>query len=135
MTDAGMTGRELLLDPRLNHGTGFTKAQRAAARLEGLLPATVDDIDTQIDRIMGQLAVKPTDLEEYLYLQELCDRNRTLFYAVLMRDPARFVPIVYDPTIAKACLTYGHVYRQPQGMYLTKEMKGRFAEGPAELAD
>ncbi len=122
------TGLELLESPIENKGTAFTTEERAANGLEGLLPTTVEDLDTQVQRVMGHLCAKSSDLEEYLYLQDLCDRNETLYYAVLMRDPARFVPIVYDPTIADACLTYGHVYRRPQGMYLTKTMKGRFAE-------
>jgi malate dehydrogenase (oxaloacetate-decarboxylating)(NADP+) len=122
------TGAALLVNPVLNKGTGFTQQERREYQLEGLLPATVEDLTTQIERVMGHLSAKPTDLEQYIYLQELCDRNETLYYAVLMSDPARFVPIVYDPTIADACLTYGHIYRRPRGMYLTKMMKGRFAE-------
>jgi malate dehydrogenase (oxaloacetate-decarboxylating)(NADP+) len=122
---AGVT---LLENPVSNKGTGFTQQERMKNHLEGLLPATVEDLSTQIERVMGHLLAKPTDLEQYIYLQELCDRNETLYYAVLMSDPARFVPIVYDPTIADACLTYGHIYRRPRGMYLTKTMNGRFAE-------
>jgi malate dehydrogenase (oxaloacetate-decarboxylating)(NADP+) len=92
------------------------------------LPAAVEGLATQVERVLGHLSAKPDDLEQYIYLQELCDRNETLFYAVLMSDPARFVPIVYDPTIADACLTYGQIYRRPQGMYLNKNMKGRLAD-------
>ncbi len=128
MTDSPIGGGALLTDPARNKGTAFTEEERARRGLEGLLPAAVEDLETQVRRVLGHLAVKPTDLEQYIYLQELCDRNRTLFYAVLMRDPARFVPIVYDPTIADACLTYGQIYRRPQGMYLTKRMKGRFKD-------
>jgi len=91
-------------------------------------PAAVDDLPTQLKRVLGHLSAKPTALEQYIYLQDLCDRNETLFYTTLMSDPARFVPIVYDPTIADACLTYGHIYRRPQGMYLNKRMRGRFAK-------
>jgi malate dehydrogenase (oxaloacetate-decarboxylating)(NADP+) len=121
-------GVELLENAIENKGTAFTAEERSASKLEGLLPAAIEDIETQVERVMGHLSAKPSDLEQYVYLQELAERNETLYYAVLMRDPARFVPIVYDPTIADACLTYGHIYRRPQGMYLTKEMKGRFAE-------
>lgn len=128
MNQTKMYGPDLLLDPVRNKGTAFTKNERSAFHLEGLLPATIETLDTQIERVMGHLAAKPNDLEQYVYLQELCDRNRTLFYAVCMSDPARFVPIVYDPTIADACLTYGQIYRRPQGMYLTKDMKGQLAE-------
>lgn len=121
-------GTMLLTNARTNKGTAFTTHERAADRLEGLLPATVESLETQTERVMGHLAAKPDNLERYIYLQSLCDRNETLYYSVLMSDPARFVPIVYDPTIADACLTYGHIYREGQGMYLTKQMKGRFAE-------
>ena len=122
-----LEGTALLTDPVRNRGTAFTEEERSAHRLEGLLPSAVDDLSTQIKRVLGHLSAKPTSLEQYIYLQDLCDRNETLFYATLMSDPARFVPIVYDPTIAEACLTYGHIYRRPQGMYLNRRMKGRFA--------
>jgi malate dehydrogenase (oxaloacetate-decarboxylating)(NADP+) len=121
-------GTELLADPVGNKGTAFTEAERRASKLEGLLPAGVEDLNTQVDRVMGHLAAKPNDLERYVYLQSLSERNQTLFFATLLRDPARFVPIVYDPTIADACLRYGHIFRRPQGMYINKTMKGRFAE-------
>ena len=126
MTDK--KGIELLQSPLTNKGTAFTPQERKSACIEGLVPAAVEDLPTQIARVMGHLSAKSSDLEQYIYLQELCDRNQTLYYAVCMSDPARFVPIVYDPTIADACLTYGHIYRRPQGMYLNKTMKGRIAE-------
>lgn len=117
----------VLHEPALNKGTAFTEQERQALKLEGLLPSCVDSLDRQLERVKGHLAAKPNDLERYVYLQALSERNKTLFYATLMSDPARFVPIVYDPTIADACLTYGALYREPQGMYLNKHMKGRFA--------
>jgi malate dehydrogenase (oxaloacetate-decarboxylating)(NADP+) len=123
-----LDGTALLNDAIHNRGTAFTDEERSTHHLEGLLPAAVDDLPTQIKRVLGHLSAKPTALEQYIYLQDLCDRNETLFYATLMSDPARFVPVVYDPTIADACLTYGHIYRRPQGMYLNKRMKGRFAQ-------
>ena len=115
-------------DPIRNKGLAFTHEERRSHGLEGLLPQAVEDLPTQVERVLSHLDAKPSDLEQYIYLQELCDRDRTLYYATLMRDPARFVPIVYDPTIADACLAYGHIFRRPQGMYLTKHMKGRLAE-------
>jgi malate dehydrogenase (oxaloacetate-decarboxylating)(NADP+) len=128
MANVSLDGTALLNDPAHNRGTAFTEQERAAHHLEGLLPAAVDDLPTQLKRVLDHLSAKPTFLEQYIYLQDLCDRNETLFYATLMSDPARFVPIVYDPTIADACLTYGHIYRRPQGMYLNKRMNGHFAE-------
>ncbi len=126
-SNVNLDGTALLNDPVHNRGTAFTEQERSAHHLEGLLPAAVDDLPTQLKRVLGHLSAKPTALEQYIYLQDLCDRNETLFYTTLMSDPARFVPIVYDPTIADACLTYGHIYRRPQGMYLNKRMRGRFA--------
>ncbi len=128
MSGGDLEGATLLNDPVRNRGTAFTEAERSKLHLEGLLPAAVDDLPMQMKRVLGHLSAKPTALEQYIYLQDLCDRNETLFYATVMSDPARFVPIVYDPTIADACLTYGHIYRRPQGMYLNRRMRGRFAK-------
>ncbi len=77
---------------------------------------------------MEHLDAKPNDLERYIYLIGLSDRNETLFYRTVMSDPARFIPILYDPTVADACLAFGHIYRRARGMYITREMKGRMAE-------
>lgn len=126
--EAALTGIELLDDPVLNKGTAFTNVERQERGLEGLLPQAVETIDRQLERVIEHLEQKPNDLERYIYLVGLCDRNETLFYKTLMSDPARFVPIVYDPTIADACLTFGHLYRRSRGMYITRNMKGRMAE-------
>ncbi len=66
---------------------------------------------------MQQIGLKPTDLERYIYLISLADNNETVFYQVVMSDPARFLPILYDPTVADACLQFGHILRRPRGMY------------------
>jgi malate dehydrogenase (oxaloacetate-decarboxylating)(NADP+) len=121
-------GPALLDDPTRNKGTAFTAAEREAHGLVGLLPDTVEDIDRQLSRVLQQLAVKPSDLERYIYLNDLADRDETLFFYTLMSDPARFVPIVYDPTVAEACLAFGHIFRRTRGMYVSLHMKGRVAE-------
>src|SRR5271169_3719392 len=121
-------GLELLNDPKLNKGTAFSQDERRRLGLEGLLPASTESLDRQVERAMQHLDAKPTDLERYIYLIGLSDRNETLFYRAVMSDPARFVPIVYDPTVADACLAFGHIYRRARGMYITREMKGRIAE-------
>ena len=121
-------GHALLNDPVRNKGTAFTLEERRKYGLEGLLPHAVDSLDRQLERVMQHLDLKPNDLERYVYLIGLADRNETLFYRTLMSDPARFVPIVYDPTVADACLAFGHIYRRARGMYITREMKGRMAE-------
>ena len=118
---------DLLDNPILNKGTAFTDEERREHGIEGLLPPSVETLDRQVERVMGHLDAKASDLERYIYLVGLSDRNETLFFKTLMSDPARFVPIVYDPTIADACLTFGHIYRRARGMYLTRHMKGRMA--------
>jgi malate dehydrogenase (oxaloacetate-decarboxylating)(NADP+) len=124
----GLRGEALLNDPARNKGTAFSAEERRKFGLEGLLPHAVEGIERQLERVMQHLDAKPTDLERYIYLIGLADRNETLFYRTLMSDPARFVPIVYDPTVADACLAFGHLYRRARGMYITREMKGRIAE-------
>lgn len=121
-------GAAFLGDPTRNKGTAFTLEERRLHGLEGLLPYSVDTIEHQVERVLGHLEAKPTDLERYVYLIGLEDRNETLFYRTVMSDPARFIPILYDPTVAYACLTFGHIYRRARGMYISRDMKGRIAE-------
>ena len=126
--DPHLHGQALLDDPVRNKGTAFTLDERRKYGLEGLLPASVDSLDRQVERVLGHLAAKPTDLERYIYLIGLSDRNETLFYRTVMSDPVRFIPILYDPTVADACLAFGHIYRRARGMYITRDMKGRIAD-------
>jgi malate dehydrogenase (oxaloacetate-decarboxylating)(NADP+) len=123
-----LRGQALLDDPALNNGTAFSLEERRRLGLEGLLPSSVEGLDRQVERVLQHLDAKPTDLERYIYLVGLADRNETLFFRTLMADPARFMPIVYDPTVADACLNFGHIYRRARGMYISREMKGRIAE-------
>jgi malate dehydrogenase (oxaloacetate-decarboxylating)(NADP+) len=118
-------GIELLHDPALNKSTAFTEAERQALGLVGLVPDVTETQDVQLQRVNLQLAQKTTDLERYIYLINLLDHNETLFYRTVMSDPARFLPIVYDPTIGEACLKFGHIYRQPRGMYLSMTRRGK----------
>ena len=126
--DESLHGVTLLDDPVRNKGTAFSPEERRQYGLEGLLPHSVESLDRQLERVMEHLDAKPNDLERYIYLIGLGDRNETLFYRTLMSDPARFVPIVYDPTVADACLTFGHILRRARGMYITRDMKGRIAQ-------
>ena len=119
---------QLLETPTLNKSTAFTEKERADLGLEGLLPPAVETIERQKERALRQLGQKTTDLERYVYLIQLLDADETLFYRVVMSDPARFLPIVYDPTVGEACLKFGHIYRHPRGMYVTIKEKGRISQ-------
>lgn len=120
----GKRGVDLLNDPALNKSTGFTEEEREKLGLVGLVPDVTESEDLQVRRVMQQLGHKNTDLERFIYLSNLIDNDETLFYRVLMSDPVRFLPIVYDPTIAEACLKFGHIFRRPRGMYLSITRKG-----------
>ncbi len=121
-------GIELLYDPSLNKSTAFTEAEKRALGIVGLVPDVTETEDLQLSRVMMQLGHKSTDLDRYIYLTNLLDHNETLFYRTVMSDPARFLPIVYDPTIGEACLKFGHIYRQPRGMYLSMTRRGKVKE-------
>ena len=128
MTITPKRGMELLHDPSLNKSTAFTEAERQALGIVGLVPDVIEIEDLQLRRVMMQLGHKNTDLDRYVYLINLLDHNETLFYRTIMSDPARFLPIVYDPTIGEACLKFGHIYRQARGMYLSITRRGKVKE-------
>ncbi|MDI9848579.1 NAD-dependent malic enzyme [Rhodoblastus sp. 17X3] len=117
-------GVEVLLDPALNKSTAFTEAEREALGIVGLVPDVTESEDLQLRRVLQQLGHKSTDLDRYIYLVNLLDHDETLFYRTIMSDPARFLPIVYDPTIGEVCLKFGHIFRAPRGMYLSIERRG-----------
>jgi malate dehydrogenase (oxaloacetate-decarboxylating)(NADP+) len=121
-------GMDLLLDPRLNKSTAFGAAEREKLGLIGLLPDVVESEDMQFRRVLQQLGHKTSDIDRYVYLINLLDHDETLFYRTLMSDPARFLPIVYDPTVGEACLKFGHIFRRPRGMYISIRHKGRVKE-------
>lgn len=125
---SGAKGAALLNDYCRNHDTAFNNDERRRFGLEGLLPHAVETLERQTERVLRHLDAKTSDLEQYIYLTALADRNETLFYRTVMSDPARFIPILYDPTVADACEAFGHIYRRPRGMYITREMKGRMVE-------
>src|SRR6202795_1065594 len=94
----GKRGIDILHDPVLNKATAYTEAERQALGLVGLVPDVAESEDLQLRRVLQQLGDKTSDLERYIYLVSLLDNDETLFYRALMSDPARFLPIVYDPT-------------------------------------
>jgi malate dehydrogenase (oxaloacetate-decarboxylating)(NADP+) len=127
-TSTTKRGIDLLHDPRLNKSTDFTEAERQALGLVGLVPDVTESIETQLSRVLLQLKDKATDLDRFIHLMNLLETNQTLFYHTLMSDPARFLYIVYDPTIGEACLKFDHIFRRPLGMYLSMSRKGHVKE-------
>jgi malate dehydrogenase (oxaloacetate-decarboxylating)(NADP+) len=128
LTTQQPTGYERLHNPRLNKGTAFTEAERREYGLEGLLPPAVTTIDLQVARRRVEIADLGDDLQKYLVLSDLQARNERLFYAVMMSDPATYMPLVYTPTVGEACQKFGHIFRSARGMYLPISAKGRLQD-------
>jgi malate dehydrogenase (oxaloacetate-decarboxylating)(NADP+) len=105
---------------------------RVARRRTAALDPRVGDAAglgaTQVQRVLHQINRKPTDLGKYIYLTALLDNDETLFFRVLMSDPARFMPLVYTPTVGDACQQYGHILRRPRGLYLSITRRSRIRE-------
>ncbi|MDJ0806604.1 MAG: NAD-dependent malic enzyme [Gammaproteobacteria bacterium] len=112
-------GKALLSDPLLNKGTGFPDSERDAFGIRGLVPPQVVSIDDQVQRVMENFHRKDSDLERYIHLEALHDRNETLYYRVLLQYIRELTPIVYTPTVGKACQHFGHIYRRARGMYFS----------------
>jgi len=121
-------GTDILQDSSLNKSTAFTEEEKQALGIVGLVPDVTETPELQLSRVMMQLGHKSTDLDRYIYLVNLLDHDEVLFYRTVMSDPARFLPIIYAPTIGEACLKFGHIYRQTRGMYLSINRRGKVKE-------
>jgi malate dehydrogenase (oxaloacetate-decarboxylating)(NADP+) len=122
------SGYDLLRNPRLNKGTAFTEAERRAWGLEGLLPPAVTSMELQVARRHAEIANLDDNLQKYFVLSDMQARNETLYYAVLMSDPATYMPLVYTPTVGEACQKFAHIFRTARGMYLPISARGRVKE-------
>ncbi len=124
----GLSGHEILSDNLYNKGSAFTPAERAALKLDGLLPPVVETIEEQEVRIMENYDKKSSNIEKYIFLMSLLDHNMTLFNRVLVNHLEEMMPIIYTPTVGEACQEYSHILRRPQGLFLAANQKGRYAE-------
>ena len=122
------TGVALLRDPALNKGTAFTEKERKILGLRGLLPPRVYTMEEQVLRTLENFRRKPNDIEKYIFMISLQDRNKTLFYRVVMDHIDEMMPIIYTPTVGQACLEYGHIFRRPRGIFITAKDRGRMPE-------
>ena len=109
-----MTAHDILNNPFLNKGTAFTLEERKELGLIGLLPPYVQTIEEQASQTYAQMQTKVSDLEKRLFLMEIFNTNRTLFYYLFSNHLEEFNPIVYDPTIADTIEGYSDLFVDPQ---------------------
>jgi malate dehydrogenase (oxaloacetate-decarboxylating)(NADP+) len=122
------SGYSKLRNAAQNKGMAFTREEREKYRLEGLLPDCYEDIDTQILRVREQLESFEYPINKYIYLSQLLDTNETLFFKTIISEPARYLPLVYTPTVGEACERFGHIARRPRGLFISINQKGRIRE-------
>ncbi len=113
-----LTGQFLLHQPLLNKGNAFTAEERQAFGLVGLLPPHISSMEEQVARSYGSYLHKDNDLERYIFLAALQDRDEVLFYRLLLDHLREMCPMVYTPVVGLACQQYSHIYRRPRGLYL-----------------
>jgi malate dehydrogenase (oxaloacetate-decarboxylating)(NADP+) len=124
-TEPIVSGVDLLHDPILNKGIAFTEQERDALGLRGLLPPRVSSQEEQISRALENLRAKPSDLERYIFMIALQDRDETLFYRTVLDHLEELMPIIYTPTVGRACQEYGHIFRRPRGVFISIRDAGR----------
>ena len=121
-------GADLLKTTLLNKGTAFTREEREAFGLIGMLPDRVSPIEEQLDRVKNQIHFKATAMDKNVYLNGLMDRNETLFYRLLLENLDTMVPLIYTPTVATACRHWSKIYRRSRGIYITPRDRGNMAD-------
>ncbi len=119
--EVNLRGRLILNNPLLNKGACFTEEERMSLDLDGLLRSGVSTLEQEVERTLEMYRRKPDDLERYIFLQSLLDRDETLFYRLLYENLEEMVPIVYTPTVGQACLMLSHIVRRYRGLYVTPD--------------
>ncbi len=121
-------GYDILKDSKVNKSTSFTVSERDEYGLHGLLPHKQGSLEDQKKRVFENLNRKAFDIERYIYLSALKERNERLYYSSVMSDLQRIMPLIYTPTVGQACKEFAQIFRFPRGMYIHREFKGKIKE-------
>jgi malate dehydrogenase (oxaloacetate-decarboxylating) len=136
MIETNLTGQVLLDNPLLNKGSAFSEDERHEFDLLGLLPLHCSTIEEQLARTYENYRRKESDLERYVFLTALQDRNEILFYRLLHEHISEMMPIIYTPTVGEGCRQYSHVFRRPRGLYISyphrHEIPALLANAPSQ---
>lgn len=118
---------DILTDPLFNKGTAFKHGERDRLRFRGLLPPRVMNMSLQMDRFLAALRSEDSAIKKNIMLEDLHDRNETLYHRVLVEHIEEMAPLIYTPTVGQACKEFARRYRRPRGMYFTEEDRGQMA--------
>ena len=121
-------GFEVLYDGRISKSLAFSKEEREELGLRGLLPYSVVGQNIQVKRVMEGLRRKESNIERYIMLSALQDRNEKLYYRIVSEYIEEIMPIVYTPTVGEACIEFSHIFRRAKGFYITPDDKGEILE-------
>ena len=125
--EVSLTGQELLENPVLNKGSAFSEAEQRELGLLGLLPFHASTIEQQLARTYENYQRKESDLERYIFLASLQDRNETLFYRLVQKHITEMMPIIYTPTVGLGCQQYSRLFRRPHGLYVSYPYQNEMA--------
>jgi malate dehydrogenase (oxaloacetate-decarboxylating) len=117
--EVNIKGQRIMNNPLLNKGLAFSFAERMNLGLDGFLRERELSIEEQVERTYAMYVQKPNDLEKYIFLQAVLNRNETIFYNMLRKYLKEMLPIVYTPTVGQACLSMSHILRKFRGIYLS----------------
>ncbi|WP_116472685.1 NAD-dependent malic enzyme [Zobellella maritima] len=118
-------GPALLETPLLNKGSAFNKEERISFNLDGLLPHNIETIEEQVSRAYQQYISFQNDLDKHIYLRNIQDTNETLFYRLVEDHLSKMMPIIYTPTVGKACEEFSNIYRRARGLFISYPDKDR----------
>ncbi|MDA9918394.1 NAD-dependent malic enzyme [Erythrobacter sp.] len=123
-----LRGYDILHDSAHNKSTAFSLQEREDLGLRGLLPHSVCNLAAHQTRVLNNMRRKAYDIEKYIFLSSLQDRNEKLFYRTVIDNIDEIMPLIYTPTVGQACKEFAHIFRRPQGFYITPDDKGHIRE-------